>query len=103
MDDANSPPRIHLSQFYTALVEVRAAVDVLFDTLAYMEAGDDEERYRAFKEALYERQEHAKANHLERISDLVAGNRDVGGEPVGASASTAHVEEQADAEADADA
>jgi len=74
MSDSSKPSsRMHLSQFYDVLVDVRAAVDVLFDTLAYMEAGDDEERYQAFKEALYERHRAAKAEHLENIADLMAG------------------------------
>jgi hypothetical protein len=74
---------MHLSQFYDVLVEVRAAVDVLFDTLAYMEAGDDEQRYQAFKEALYERHQHAKAEHLENISELLSRDMPGGDGAVG--------------------
>jgi hypothetical protein len=70
-DSSDASPQVHLSQFYDALVEIRAAVDVLFDTLAYMEAGNDEERFRSFKEALYERHEHAKEEHLQRIAEAM--------------------------------
>lgn len=68
-DDASA--RVHLSDFYETVVEVRAAVDVLFDALAFIHAGHDESEYQAFKAALRSQHERVKRQYIDAAQQSI--------------------------------